>query len=679
MKKTHTFLSTLLLFACIGSIGISPGFCAPEKRVRLYVSPIGNDAWKGTRAKPLASIEGARDAIRALKSEGKAKSGVDVFLREGTYRLDRTVHFTAEDSGAKKAPIVYRAARNEFPIVSGARTLSGWTVSEVDGRTVWSTDIPDVRDGNWWFRELFVDGERRPRTRLPETGYYEFTGLIDTVEKPKWSNGVQSAYFEGDDIKNWKNLQDVEIVALTRWIEMRMPIAEVDSDKHLVTFGKKSTFRLENTRKDEDFSRYSVENVFEALDQPGEWYLDRPTGKLYYIPREGEAPNITLFEAPALGRLIDIQGGEKEGEKVENLHFRNLRFRHAEWEFPADKAGSVQAAVDVPGAIYLKQTKNCSLTGCLIENVGTYGIELGAGCQRNRIVRCTIRDLGAGGVKVGHGSVRTVVSDNDIREGGRIYHSGIGVWVGNSGHNRVVHNNIHDFFYTGVSVGWSWGYKPTQASGNEIAYNHIYRIGQNVLSDMGAIYTLGVAEGSRLHHNLIHDINCHGFGGWGIYLDEGTTHMLVEDNLVYRAESGGFHIHYGKENTIRNSVFACADDPQLQRSRDEEHTSFDFVGNIVYYTQGDLLSGTWKNDNFTMNRNLYWNPNLSEIEFAGGTFEAWKARGHDKESVIADPLFVNPAADDYRLRPNSPAIEIGFKPLDLSTVGPRPAKQPRKK
>jgi parallel beta-helix repeat protein len=182
---------------------------------------------------------------------------------------------------------------------------------------------------------------------------------------------------------------------------------------------------------------------------------------------------------------------------------------------------------------------------------------------------------------------------------------------------------------------------------------------------------LGISPGTVLSHNLIHDVSSYHYGGWGIYTDEGSTHILIENNVVYRTKTGGFHQHYGKENTIRNNIFALAVEQQLQRSREEDHKSFDFTNNIVYFTQGNLLGSTWKNDHFFFDKNLYWNPDPGKIDFMGESLDTWKARGHDRNSLIADPLFTAPEKDDFKLKPESPAFGLGFQQIDLTEVGPR--------
>ena len=158
-----------------------------------------------------------------------------------------------------------------------------------------------------------------------------------------------------------------------------------------------------------------------------------------------------------------------------------------------------------------------------------------------------------------------VVAHCRIFGGGEVHPAAIGVWIGQSPGNQILHNDIHDLYYTGVSVGWTWGYGPARAQGTRVAYNRIYNIGRGLLSDMGGIYTLGDQRGSVLSHNLIHDVRSFDYGGWGIYPDEGTTGLVVRDNVVYGCKAAGFHQHYGKDNVIENNVFALNTEAQLAR------------------------------------------------------------------------------------------------------------------
>jgi hypothetical protein len=331
----------------------------------------------------------------------------------------------------------------------------------------------------------------------------------------------------------------------------------------------------------------------------------------------------------------------------------------------------------------------------VIRHVGGYGLSLGAGCRHNTIEGCEFVDLGAGGVKIGTagGPQSWPISDdpphhaddpaadvtgNTVRDcliahGGRLHPAAVGVWIGHASHCTIEHNEIFEFYYTGVSVGWTWGYaEPSAAHHNEIAYNRIHSIGQGVLSDMAGVYTLGVSPGTTVHHNVIDDVDAYDYGGWGLYTDEGSTGIVMAHNLVCRTKTGGFHQHYGRENVIINNIFANAEVQQLQRTRTEPHRSFTFQHNIVYWTNGSpLLGSNWNDDNFLLDGNVYWNPNQPDLRFPGGlTLKQWQTeRGHDGASIVADPLFVDPAQGDYRLRADSPAIRLGFQPWDFDEAG----------
>ena len=201
--------------------------------------------------------------------------------------------------------------------------------------------------------------------------------------------------------------------------------------------------------------------------------------------------------------------------------------------------------------------------------------------------------------------------------------------------------------------------------------NDVHDIGQGILSDMGGIYTLGSQPGSAIRNNRFYNIDSYSYGGWGIYPDEGSTQILVENNVTYRTKSAGFHQHYGKENLIRNNIFAFAKEYQVMRTRAEEHLSFTFENNIAIFDSGSLLGSNWKENNYKFDNNVYWDLRSKDIKFDRWTFKEWQDKGQDIHSLIADPLFVDAQKYDFRLKPESPALKLGFKPIDLSLVGTR--------
>jgi hypothetical protein len=198
----------------------------------------------------------------------------------------------------------------------------------------------------------------------------------------------------------------------------------------------------------------------------------------------------------------------------------------------------------------------------------------------------------------------------------------------------------------------------------------VHHLGWAVLSDMGGIYTLGPSEGTVIGNNVFHDIYAYSYGGWGLYTDEGSTGIVMENNLVYNTKTGSFHQHYGKENIIRNNIMAFSKLHQVQATRVEEHLSFTFEKNLVYWETGPLLAGRWKDININMDNNCYWNAASQEIQFAGLSLEQWRQQeGHDQHSIVADPGFMDAKNLDFRLKPDSAAQKIGFEPFDYTKAG----------
>jgi len=303
----------------------------------------------------------------------------------------------------------------------------------------------------------------------------------------------------------------------------------------------------------------------------------------------------------------------------------------------------------------------------------------------------TICDLGAGGVKVGSVGVAQAVcanelrtgnnriTDNRISAGGRVFHNGVGILCLDSFGNDISHNHIHDLFYSGISCGWVWGYSENVAKDNLIEKNHIHDLGHGVLSDMGGIYVLGVQPGTVVRGNLIHDVEKFHYGGWALYLDEGSSHILVENNIGYNVSSQPFHQHYGRENVIRNNILAFGRESQFCVSRAEDHNSITFERNIVVTDGEPLFTGGygWKSGKSYMisDLNLFWSISGKPLICGGGSYhELWHALGHDKHSIVADPRFRNLAAFDFTLEADSPAWELGFQQIDMSDVGPRPVR-----
>ena len=640
----------------------------------LHVAINGNDQASGAITRragdgPLATMEAA---LRKARAAG-TREGVTIVVHGGVHRLTEPIVFAPEDSGASAdKPLVIAAFGNEKPVLSGGVRLTGWKEIQPG---LWQADARVQLGTNWQFRSLFINGRRATRARTPNEGELLRMDGARFNDKP-----FQFKFRAGDIKPAWAEAGDVEVVAYEKWTDIRQFIRDVNTTSNVVTLSGNSVV---HTRESE--ARYFVENAPDPIDVPGEWRLDQKTGLVTAMFKAGENPNAMEIVVPRLQELVQFKGDIEGRKAVRHVVLSRLTFADTDWTISKDGYRDTQAAVAIRGEVFGDGMTDCVIEDCTFTRLAGYGIDLGRGCQRNRIVGNEMFDLGAGGVRVGETVVRTnafdathsnAITDNHLHHLGRLYPPAVGVLILQSATNRIAHSHIHDLYYTAVSVGWTWGYRASPCHDNVIEFNHMHDIGLGLLSDMGAVYTLGPQPGTVVRHNLIHDVTSFTYGGWGLYTDEGSTGIVLENNIVYRCKSAGFHQHYGKENVVRNNILAFNRENQLMRSREETHTSFFFTNNVVVFDSGNLLGSTWKNDRFVIDDNLYWDTrggtDQAKLAFSGVTAEQWKARGHDTNSIFADPLFVDAARNDYRLQPGSPAVKLGFKPIDPITVGVRP-------
>ena len=646
---------------------------------KIYISPAGSDSNPGTREAPLATLNGAMDKARLLKEKDLVKDTIEIIALSGNYFMMQPIVITEKESGTPDKPLVIKAGRGEKPVFTAGVRIGGF---ERISKNLWRAFIPQVAWYDSYFEQLYVNGRRAVRAQTPNEGFYFVKNVSETIlEKGEGRSpefAVQRIELDSTDAKCFKSFseddfQDAIVTFYHKWDNTRKSVSHFSSRESAIYTtgeGMKPWNSLDNK------TRYKVENYKAALDSPGEWFLER-TGYLYYIPMPGEIIENMEVYAPILKDFMILKGESAE-RPVSNIRFENISFRVAGYRIPDAGNEPAQAASPLDAVITLDYAENISFANCEIAHTGTYAFWFRRGCSNCYVNKCYMHDLGGGGVKIGETILRKQQSDitnnitidnNIITDAGHIFPCAVGIIIFHASDNRLTHNEISNLRYSGVSVGWIWGYAYSPSKRNIVEYNHIHHLGWGELCDMGGVYTLGASEGTSVSNNLIHHVYSFDYGGWGLYTDEGSYGITMENNLVYACKSSGFHQHYGKENIIRNNIFALNIRSQLQATRIEEHRSLSFTNNIIYYDKGTLLSSNWHKFNLFSDYNCYWDTRSKDVRFADKSFKEWQASGKDQHSVIADPMFINPPEFDFGFRKLSVVRKIKFTPFDYTQAG----------
>lgn len=489
-----------------------------------YVSPTGNDANPGTEAQPFKTIQKARDEIRD-HNQNMTKD-ITVYLRGGRYELDDTLLFEPRDSGTNGHKVIYRNYRGETPSLAGGKRISGW---QQDSGNRWKarTELAD-------FRQLYVGGKRAVRARggpLPGAELYGRDGYKTSAAA----------------MADWKNQSDIEFVYDVEWERTICKVAQIRREGPSAVITMQQPYFTLARLKDgvqASFPTY-IENAFELLDEPGEWYLDRAAHVVYYIPRPGEDLGTTEVVVPTVEKLLELQG--TLDAPVQNLVFEGIRFCHASWLRPS-QIGHVDVQANFiitpqnliarsgqfvgnlhneftksPSNVVLHAAKSIRFEGCTFTQFGSGGIDLEYGSQDNVIEGCRFYDLAGSAIQVGDVIDHHPRDSREIVKGNRIvnnyihdvafeYKGGVGIFTGYTDSTVIAHNEISNLPYSGISIGWGWGeedagggdphyfqpfsYKdPTPSKNMTCEYNHIH----NVMlehNDGGGIYTLGNMPGT---------------------------------------------------------------------------------------------------------------------------------------------------------------------------------------
>lgn len=649
----------------------------------LVVAPYGDDSNAGTLEAPLKSIERAKEILKTINTD----ETITVWFREGTYFISETVEFTAED----KDNVIYRSYPNEEVEFSGAKEISGWSETVINGVNAFVTDIEITSDADC-FNALFKGNKSLSRSQYPKDGVFTVADIKDddTVGSGTWDDEffihALAFYANTDELLDFENAQDVEVKIMHYWCDEHLLISSVDTQTGRIEVTKPTSMKV---RIGDSYVYY---NVKEALSLPGEWYLDKNEQKLYYIPEDGDTIENTVLYAGNAEQLITI-------ENAKNITFQGINFINTDWSqidgsgfgdvveetnpmYSNIKYGAVfpQAATETPAAINVSASSEINFTDCLFENISDTALKFSNDTTDCNVTTCKFNEIGANAVFICGNAVipattRNInITDCHISYYGRIYNNAIGILLVHAADCNLSNNEIHDGWYTGISVGWIWGYTDNPTNNIKICNNLIYNIGNGWLSDMGGIYTLGIQPDTLISGNVIYNVGCYdgatGYGGWGIYLDEGSSYITVEKNLVYDCSSNCFHQHYGKDNVVRNNIFAFGGDGQLLISKKEEHNSLYLYNNILVGNKSLMYQTAVNEDWFTDDSNLYWDyGTFANLIYSGSSMKIKKrqslvimrTRGYYNNAVIADPLFKDAENRDFTLAENSPVFTTGFE------------------
>lgn len=640
-------------------------YCKPQRGeiLRLYVSLSGDDNWSGKLPAPnptktdgpFATLERARDEIRKLKKDNRfPKNGVIVEVRGGTYFLSQPFELKNEDSGEPGATILYQAYKGENVRFVGGKEVKNWEIvkdpailsrlpQDVRGK-VWQADlkaigITDYGSPAGGGLELFFNDRVMTLSRYPNEGFIHIEDVL----------GEGRIKYEGTRPDNWVDEKDawVEGYWYWDWSDQRHKVKAIDPNNHIIEV--EPPYHYYGYRKGQWFYGY---NLMREIDMPGEWYLDRDTGILYFYPPS--PPNKGKAFVSLINNLVIAQD-------VSYVQFKGFTFEVARGD-----------------AIRIRGGKDVVITDCLLRNLFGWAVIVEGGSE-HKVLNCEIYATGCGGISLNGGDRVTLTPSKHLAENNHIHH--YSRWhrmynpaislngVGNIARHNLIHDAPHQAF----------GF-----SGNDhiMEFNEIYRVCLES-NDAGAIYSGRdwTWRGNIIRFNSFSDIK--GFKGWGcmgVYLDDMLCGTLVYGNIFQRVTRAAF-IGGGRDNIVENNIFIDCEPAVAIDARAMGWASYHVDTTMkerllqVPYKQPPwserypelvniLEDGPAAPKGNVVVRNICLGGRWMDIED--------KARPYTRieDNIIGvDPLFVDAKKGDFRLRPNSPALKIGFKPIPFEKIG----------
>jgi hypothetical protein len=700
--RISTALAALGLLAGTGVSRASEERNQTQAKVALFLAPDGLDTNSGTKSQPFATLARARAAVRKMKETSKLP--ITVYLRGGTYYLHEPLVFTAEDSGSRNAPVQFAAFEKEKPVLSGGVKLALTWKPYRNG--IFQADLPAAQKGKLAFTQLFVNGRRQHLARYPNfSGDYEYYG-----------SGCSKDSLSPERVSRWKNPVGgfVHGLASAQWGSLHYRITGVD-DKGNVKLqgGDQINPREVDYFKLDDNYRH-VENIFEELDAPEEWYFDANSGVLFFMPPPGLDLANACIEAVVLKQLVEFRGSMHQ--PVRNVHLSGLKLTQTtrtvldEFEPLLRGDWSIVRA----GAVFFDGAEDCSVTDCFFDQVGGNGVFISNYNRRTKVAGCKFTEAGESAIclvgdfnAVRDGSTwlkpienpqdRMVgpktpnypalceIHDNLIHDIGLVGKQTAGVIISMAAEIMVSHNTIYHVPRAGICINDdTWGghviedndvFDAVRGSGDHGPFNswgrgrHWWGGSEKEMTRTMSLvdnFKKTIIRHNRFAHGSKHESH-------GIDLDDGASNYHIYNNLCLGT---CFKLREGFFRLVENNI--CVGPTPVGLHAWYKDGDDVIRRNIIVNTKGthiyDFLSC-----NFDLaahfDYNLFFN-NKGEPEVFNNTakkelvsFAEWQEQGFDLNSVVADPLFIDPAKGDYRVQPNSPALRLGFRNFPMDNFG----------
>ena len=712
------FFSRLIVLTCI-ILAITGCIINQRKETTFYVSLSGDDLWSGKLSEPnssktdgpFATLEKARDTIRKLKESGPlSEGGVTVYIRKGTYPLLETFKLTSEDSGTEYALVVWRAYPDEKVQLVGGKEVTGFmpiddpsVIKRIDEAyhdkilkanliVQGITNFGEITRRGGPGMELFFQDKRMTLARWPNEGWTKIVDVPQTGKKlihkgllPHMRFGIPAGRhygrftYEGDRPKRWSNVDEIFLHGYWAWdwYDSFLKVKSIDTRKREIYIKEPHSYYGYCKGQ-----RYYALNILEELDTPGEWYLNRTDGILYFWPPESINTGrafVSILEEP----LIVLENTE-----YITIYGINLEFSRG-------------SAITVNGG-----THNL-IAGCTIRNLGSIAVSINGGTE-NGISGCDIYEVAAGGIVLSGGDRKTLSPGGNYAVNNHIHN--FSTWlqtyqpaISISGvANRVANNLIHDAPHSGIIL-----------SGNEhiIEYNELHTLAQQT-GDVGAFY-MGrdwTQRGTIIRHNYFHHLLGPGLhGAMAVYLDDWTSGITIYGNVFYKAGRAAF-IGGGRDNTVENNIFIkCApsvhvDARDLGWARYYFDKTMDMYVNTLFDRMDAMkYSEPPYSERYPELLELYddepavpkYNKIIRNVSYGGRWLDLHDGMDFSivsvKDNLIADPGrckwrrkelkdnnnmvidtdpgFVDLENENFQLKDDSPAWKLGFKPIPFENIG----------